>query len=1315
MRGDRGCAGPGREDVGGVNAESVSHYRLLRRLGHGGMAEVYEALDVGTERRVALKVLLPHLCADPVIRERFVREGRIGMELDHPGIVRTFEADEADGRPYLAMEFVTGMTLEQAMNERRLDLEQSLAVVCQVADALATAHGRGIVHRDIKPRNIMLTDGGIKVMDFGLARVLVESSITGQREIVGTLHYMSPEQALGSAVDARSDIFSLGVVFYHLISGSLPFAGEHPGAVIHAILYSDPMRIAELGLAVPVEIEQVVFKALRKKPQARYQSAAELRSDIEAARSLLQGMSVRLIATEEVFEESTPGVYSELVGREQEMALLTGCLARMLQGEGTTVLVSGEAGIGKSRLVWELGRRARRQHARYMLGRCRFGERGYPYQPLIEVLRGWFGLKGVGKEPRLGGFLEERAPHLSARKDIIQALLLTGSDRQLALVNKDQLWDTIAELVKLMARDRPVVLHMDDLHWADAPTLDLLAYLAMNTRSDRVMIVGTYRPEELADVPEGTRHPLERTLALLAKEGLAREIRLERLDRQGTQGVVDSVFSGSRFPDRFYDSVHGETEGNPLFVHEVLKYLRDEGIVARDNGGWKLDSEVIRISVPGRVTDVIRNRLSRLSRGELEMLQVAAVEGYTFQSDTVCEVLELPRLNVLRRLQNFESSHHLVHARENEYQFDHGKIQETIYSDMTPELRKEHHRLVAEHYVRVYGDRGEHAGRIALHFLEADRKRNALPYLVAAGRYAQSLFARDEALATLDRASGLTEELRTEMGPADYYHLLTSILKTRAEVHLAVDDYDSALSDFRQVVKLSEESGDRFERAAGMHGIGVAVLKKGDYVEGMHWCELALCLQRELGDREGEGRSLYSVGVAHWERGYLDKAAGCFSRALEIARATGDDLLRANCLKKTGAIAHIVGAYQDAIDKSIEALDVFRRHGRLDDEAECLHLVSINAAFLPDYEKAFRYADEAIAVCQRIGNRFFEAWSYLDKSFVCRGLGQTAEAIDFGNRALDLFTRIGSGWGMSRALLFLTWVHAEVDDYERTREDGSRGLEVSRQVGDKINEGGMLYKMAFVSFRTGRYAQALDYFKQAEPGVRQFGAHEVKWDFFNSISRFWLDIGDIQRARGYLDEFRLMNEQSGTGISWSHYWTDCGYAELLGGSLEKAGFCADKALALGRSTANVRCTAEALLLNSRLKLMRQDLESAEAAAREGVILSARAARLRNLSELKLLLSYVSLQQRDWSSAGLLAEEALRLADQCQAKPLIWQARHVLGKIHMKNGDFTQARTELKQAEDVVKSIVEGLSDELKVLYLARPAYRDLQVDMRAVA
>ena len=264
-------------------------YRIIRRLGRGGMGVVYEAEDMRLERRVALKFLPPGLMADPTSRERFIHEARTASSLDHPNICTIHEIDETeDGGLYIVMACYPGESLKERLTRGDLEPAEAIRIAAEVAEGLGKAHEHGIIHRDIKPANIMVPAGGpAKIVDFGLAKLAGEARLTLAGTTVGTVAYMSPEQARGDNIDARTDVWSLGVVLYEMVAGALPFDRPTERAVLNAIVHDEPRPVKELRPGFPAEVQGVIRKALAKDPARRYASAAEMAADLRALEAAL--------------------------------------------------------------------------------------------------------------------------------------------------------------------------------------------------------------------------------------------------------------------------------------------------------------------------------------------------------------------------------------------------------------------------------------------------------------------------------------------------------------------------------------------------------------------------------------------------------------------------------------------------------------------------------------------------------------------------------------------------------------------------------------------------------------------------------------------------------------------------------------------------------------------------------------------------------------------------------------------------------------------------------------------------------------------
>ncbi len=290
---------------------TVSHYRILEKLGEGGMGVVYKAEDTKLDRFVALKFLPHHLGQSEEEKKRFVHEAKVASALDHNNICTVYEIDETDdGQLFIAMACYDGESLKETIDRGPMAIEDAIDVAVQVSQGLIRAHGERIIHRDIKPANILITgDATVKIVDFGLAKLIDRTVLTQEGTTLGTASYMSPEQTKGDGVDSRTDIWALGVVIYEMISGKRPFRGDYEQAVLYSILNEDPEPVTSLRTGVPIELERIVGKALQKNPDARYQRLEEMLVDLKMAGDALRSGTGQVPPTRATKPSFATGLY----------------------------------------------------------------------------------------------------------------------------------------------------------------------------------------------------------------------------------------------------------------------------------------------------------------------------------------------------------------------------------------------------------------------------------------------------------------------------------------------------------------------------------------------------------------------------------------------------------------------------------------------------------------------------------------------------------------------------------------------------------------------------------------------------------------------------------------------------------------------------------------------------------------------------------------------------------------------------------------------------------------------------------------------
>ena len=769
---------------------SLGHYRILSRIGAGGMGEVYLAEDTKLDRKVALKRLPPELAADQDRIRRFVQEAKAASALNHPNIITVHEIDETASGHYLTTEFIDGETLRAYSLRSPLTLGKSVDIAAQIASALAAAHAAGIVHRDIKPENVMVRrDGIVKVLDFGLAKLIEQVAgdavntegatrvaiHTEPGIIMGTVAYMSPEQARGQTIDARSDIWSLGVVLYEMLAGRQPFEGESMADRLAAILRAEAAPPSDFNRDIPAELERIVLKALRKDIAKRYPSAEALLIDLQQFKKHLEfkaelersgSRSQRAEAETQVLRAVTAEqddtrkttlhrsvIERHTVGRETERAALRAGFESALSGRGLLLCVAGEPGIGKTTLVEEfLSELISRGSCTVARGRCSERLAGTEaYLPLLEALESL-----VENEGGVATVMKQLAPTWYA-----QVVPLSSDDEEttklrneVRAASQERMKRELGAFLQQVSRQRPVVLFFDDLHWADVSTIDVLSFLAGKFDTLSLLILVTYRPSDLLLM----KHPFLQIKPDLQARGLCREVTLEFLSEAHIAEYLALEFPDHAFTAEFPTLLHAKTEGSPLFMADLVRYLRDRSVIANTSGLWKLEKTLpaLERELPESVRGMIERKIAQLSDQEHKLLVAASVQGYEFDSAVVARALKIEAEEVEEYLERLDRTHGFVklleereypnHVLTLRYRFVHLLYQNALYSSLRPTRKLSLSREVAESIEACYGeDRAGVASELAALWEASREYARAAEYFTLAAQQASQISAAQEA------------------------------------------------------------------------------------------------------------------------------------------------------------------------------------------------------------------------------------------------------------------------------------------------------------------------------------------------------------------------------------------------------------------------------------------------------------------------------------------------------------------------------------------------------------------------------------------
>ncbi|MDE2998868.1 MAG: sigma 54-interacting transcriptional regulator [Gemmatimonadota bacterium] len=1015
-------------------------YEILAAIGSGGLGTVYRARDVNDDATVALKML--NIVGDEAQR-RFLREFNILSRIRHARIVRSHRWGLHAGKPYFSMDYIQGRPLSDliasAEDLERLRTEWLLPLIRQIGEGLAYIHEQGVVHRDLKPSNIMIAEfeGELEVaiLDLGLARFResAEQRVTPPGRPTGTVEYMSPEQIRARRIDQRSDLYSLGVVLYEILTGRPPFTGENPASVMfqHLRDLPPPPRRSTGGVITP--IEESVMKLLEKEPIDRYSSAGSLLYDLtdkeEAGSDQERGDDSHSPPHVEGTTDA-PVLQPQFQGREREMKALREILRETGHGRGRVVLVSGVAGIGKSQVLEEFQADARVQGMRVLTGRC-YENGGPPFGPFLEALR------DIAEQPSI----QESDLEASVRRVLTLIERPAPADQPEPYIAME----TLSELLGDLSRETPTLVCIEDLQWADDLTLRFLDFMRRDPEPVPLVFGLACRKVDEDPLPPGidelTRGP-DATGVL--------HLQLEPLGMEETGNLAASLIGEQAVPHAEARRIFTETGGNPLFVVELIRGSTEEGLIWRDSAcGWRWP-ESREWPMPSGIVQAIELRLGRLRSAQRQALEYASIFRGAFSFGLIAEVWREDELQLLETLEAHVRLGLLkdLQDREGRYRFSHGLIQRAVYDGISENRRSLLHQEAGRALeIRHQSGGSETLDELAYHFLRSNDLEKMVQYVTASGGIALRLFDFARALELFDAIPGkgaFTPGAPAGVSQGSLAHL--NFLCAYAEALSGCDRYKDARRELDHVMRWVSADTPR-QKAYALRMMGINHIHFEDYEKAESVLSEALGLFRELGDDESEMSVVGLLCNIYFGLKELETAEKFCESAAERCRELGGDV----------------------------------------NEARALNYLAFAAQFTYRNERARTLLESSLDLMDRAGDRTHRHSSLLLLGRIEIRLGNLDRAKEVFQELRDFWARRGSKSTEALAHNRLGWIALEQGDTESAESH-------ARSAGRLLSDGGRMDQMyraygllAETLAATGRVEEALSWAERAWPGVKYGG------------------------------------------------------------------------------------------------------------------------------------------------------------------------------------------------------------------------------------